>query len=192
MERLFLAIDFPLDIKEELYSFYRKYQGKDIKGIKWVKKQNLHITLKFFGDTTEENKAVLIKSASETCSNFLPFNVCFEKTGVFPERQYPRVLWLGISEKGDSISKVQAIMENNLFSLGFEKEKKKFTPHLTIARINNKDSNIINFVREFFSARIKSSDFVFKGLVLFKSILKKEGAVYEPVCFFPFYRGKDT
>lgn len=192
MERLFLAIDPPLEIKKEIYNFYKDY--KYIKGIKWVKKpDNIHITLKFFGDTTEDEKSTLIKALTELCRDFSPFNICIEKSGVFPNIKLPRVVWLGIKDLGENIIKIQSATEENLFSLGFEKEGKSFAPHLTIARIgNNKDENIRNFIREILLAKIKSSDFVVNRIVLFKSILKKEGAAYEPIHFFAFNKGKDT
>jgi len=192
MERLFLAIDFPSHIKEEIFDFYRKYLEQDIKGIRWVKKQNIHITLKFFGDTSQEKKSVLIRSVSEVCNKFLPFDMCIEKAGVFPNNKNPGIIWLGVRDAGGNIFKIQKLIENNLFSQGFDREEKKFIPHLTIARINYKNNNIMNLVREFLLASLKTSDFVIEGLVLFKSLLYKEGVIYEPLQYVGFNEAKDT
>lgn len=192
MERLFLAIDFPLNIKGELFDFYKKYQDQDINGIKWVKKQNIHITLKFFGNTTLEEKKILISSVSEICNEFLSFNMGIEKTGVFPNIKNPRIIWLGVRDTDGNILKIQELIENNLYCLGFSKEEKRYIPHLTIGRIDNKNNNIINFLKEFLLANLKTSDFIVKELVLFKSILDKKGTVYEPIQVFILKKAKDT
>src|SRR3989338_4861215 len=94
--RLFVAIELP----EELRDYYSKIQdkiGADLANINWVKKENIHITLKFLGEVREERIAKVKKILANI--KFEPFSLATKEIGVFPSESYIRVVWIGFIEE---------------------------------------------------------------------------------------------
>jgi 2'-5' RNA ligase len=175
--RAFIAIDLENDIKEKIYSFIQEMDSGE-KGIRWVKKQGMHLTLKFLGDVSEE-KIAKVKSRGEIIAGEYPsFRLNFKGTGSFPPgSRFPRVLWIGI-EMCDILKNIQTRLENELQKLGFPKENRKFHPHLTLGRVKGKPDleKILGGLE-----RHHETDFGrmhVDRLILFKSTLLPAGAEY--------------
>jgi len=175
--RTFVAIDLSEEIKKNLILLLNQLDTGS-RSVKWVKRQAMHVTLKFLGEISEI-KADEVKSALErTASIHHSFPLTVKGTGTFPQgKKSPRVIWTGISEN-DSLSNLQSSIEDELEQLGFPKEKRKFIPHLTLGRVKATFDlpSILSVL-----ARYKDTEFGFmevKKITFFRSILKPTGAEY--------------
>ncbi len=177
MKRLFAAIKIHPD-KNFLVS-YRKIKS-DLKHekIKWVEEENIHITLKFFGDTDEDRIDDICGVFDEIAFDHVPFGLVFKNIGFFGSLNNPRVIWVGM-EKNKIIEQLASDVNESLKTVGFEPEDRNFSPHLTIGRIK--------FIKDkkYFQRTINkySEDFYHKEqvnrLYLLESFLRPQGPVYE-------------
>jgi len=173
--RVFIAVDFnDVEIVNNILTLQKRII--DIEAdVKFVEKENLHITLKFLGEVIPNTIASIQKVLSDI--KFKPFNVFVRGVGAFPNYRNIRVVWIGVEEGFEELKSIQNEIDEKLVALGFKKEK-DFIPHLTIGRIKsgrNKDK-LIGILNEF-------RDFNFgKQLIdtihLKKSILTSRGPIY--------------
>jgi 2'-5' RNA ligase len=131
--RIFIAINLPQKIKEEL----KKYQNFDLP-IKWVKKENFHITLVFLGYIKDENLPKVIEVTQKVASKYHPFQINIVKVSFAPPKTFPPKMIWAICEKSEELLN----LKEDLFSgfseskIPFLKEEKKFFPHITLGRIS--------------------------------------------------------
>jgi len=112
---------------------------------------------------------------------FKQFKITIRNFGAFPGKRSPRVFWLGVdSEPRESLFDLFVFIEDNLHSLGFEKEKRRFSPHLTLARVKKPErfDALWNFAEKH---PFEPYSFEVKEFVLMQSFLKPDGAVYKPI-----------
>lgn len=181
--RTFIAIDFEEEIKKKLY-FLLLELDKVSQNIKWVKKEGMHLTLKFLGEIEEEKipkiEAVL-NAISKMCS---PFPLRLKGTGTFPPgKKNPRVIWIGI-EGGQTLKELQAQLEEELEKLDFPREKREFHPHLTLGRVKIQ-SHLGGVLSQL--EREKETTFgemKVNKITFFQSILKPTGAEYKVLSEF--------
>ncbi len=174
-KRLFIAIDIPEAVKDNIYNFTVNLLGKD-RFIKLVPASNIHITLKFLGNVDAGKISKIEKAIKTTVDVFEKFkyNISGE-ISAFPNPVNARVIFLEIDRGGDSISKVYNQLEDNLNRIKIKREKRKFSPHITIARIKNKENieQITGKHKVNFDINMDCSE-----ITLFESRLKPEGAEY--------------
>ncbi len=167
--------------------------------VRWVKSENLHITLKFLGNINEEEIQLIKDVLMKVSSKYYSFGILLENIGCFPNIKRPRIIWIGIRDSS-AIIQIYKDIDKMLFKAGFEKEKKAFSPHITIGRvksmngyikvkdkiktlnINNKEKPEINHVQ--------LTDFIFgnmtmNSLSLMRSDLSRSGAKYTLIEDFP-------
>lgn len=180
MVRLFIALELSERQKEEVGVFQEKTK-KYLQNARWVKPGNIHLTLKFLGET-DENRVDLIKGAiDDACYNFSSFSVSYGGGGVFPSERKARVLWIGLTEGAESVCSLAENLEEKMVDIGYKKEKRSYHPHLTIGRLRNPPpaSSIKNFLSE--GTGFASSDSTIDRVVLFESSLTRSGAIYRPL-----------
>jgi RNA 2',3'-cyclic 3'-phosphodiesterase len=187
--RCFIAVDIPVQIKSDmgdLIAVFKKYNAD----VKWAVHENLHLTLKFLGKTSEDLLPKIAELLSEVVLSYKPFCIKIYGAGVFPHRKYPRVIWVGIEDSG-LLKKLQEDVENAMTSMGFKKEEREFRPHLTLGRVRSQKemANIIHELdalqtRDFGSADINS-------IKLMQSELRPTGARYSCLQEIPLGRGKN-
>lgn len=131
--RLFIAVNFPEEIKRTLGTFIRKL-SKIPSDLKWVREENLHLTIQFLGNVTEDQVSSVNNALQKSVSGVAPFKLVLEGIGAFPSIERPRVLWVGISGDSPSLLLLHRQVQREMELLGFEPEKRKFSPHLTVAR----------------------------------------------------------
>ena len=141
MKRLFIAIP----TSDEIHQLVNKI-SLDLSvlknSIRFVKPENVHITLKFLGETEESLVPGIVEAIRSVSSSVEPFVWQCEGTGVFPGMNKPRLLWIGISLGVEQIKRLGSIIDDALFKTGISKEEKNFTAHLTIGRVKyNKIEN---------------------------------------------------
>lgn len=175
--RTFLAFPLPADILEAIRGVQQCLIGKGVR-ISWVKPENIHLTVKFLGEISPDSVQLAIQAAETTAAGALPMQLSVKGLGVFPDARRPRVVWAGLSGRTQSLIDFQADLEENLANVGFEKEGRRFNAHLTLGRVKKKLSPA-KLVSAFdacggFASRSFSAD----RLVLYRSQLRPEGAVY--------------
>ncbi|MCU0851167.1 MAG: RNA 2',3'-cyclic phosphodiesterase, partial [Candidatus Thermoplasmatota archaeon] len=139
--------------------------------------ENIHITLKFLGDTQETMIDAIEQCMKDSVATVKPFQITLRGTGVFPNKNYIKVIWLGIQDDGQ-IEPIAQVLEEGLASLGFKTEKRGFSAHLTIGRIRtakNKEKLLATLEHhrddEFTTQEVHS-------IVLKKSELTQSGPIY--------------
>ena len=135
MLRSFIAIELSETLKNELTGLQLKLKkcGADVR---WIKPENIHLTLKFLGDIEEQIVENIVKTIKGTCKEFKPFSIDIKGTGLFPNPRSPRVLWVGVNGSEDVI-RFQGEIKDRMSALGFKREKRRFIPHLTLGRFKS-------------------------------------------------------
>lgn len=174
--RAFIAIDLPFNIKNKIRQIQTRLKSTEISA-KWIKPENIHLTLKFLGNI-EENQINEIKNIiKETTYISKPFQVSFNNFGFFPNPKKPKVFFISLTDES-TLKKFTNILEEKLEKLGFKKEK-RFEAHITLARIKN-ITNITNLVKEINNISFKKS-FSINEIILFRSTLTQSGPIYAKV-----------
>lgn len=130
--RCFIAIELPEAVKSTLSGIEEELK-KSRADVRWVKPDNVHLTLKFFGNIEDKKTEKIIEIMENICSQYAPFAIEIKGMGTFPNIKSPRVLWVGI-EGNDTLKTLQEEIENKMESIGFEREDRAFTAHLTLGR----------------------------------------------------------
>ncbi len=133
--RSFIAIDLSSPVRESLAKLQTELKkcGADVR---WVKPENIHLTLKFLGNIGEQTIDGIVKMVERCCKGLNIFDIEVSGVGVFPHVRAPRVLWAGISGDG-ALEELQRKIEDGAASLGFERENRRFAPHLTLGRFRS-------------------------------------------------------
>ena len=145
-----------------------------------MRPESVHITLKFLGDV-EINKIEEIAQMVQTVSkNHTSFSLTIEGTGVFPNGRNPRVLWVGIQQGAEEITALASQIENGLVELGYPKEKRAYSPHLTIGRIRS-SRGIDATLKAMNQMEFQGEPFRVEEILIMQSELQPSGAVYTPL-----------
>ena len=170
MVRLFIAIDFPDSVIEQITNICHS-----VPGARWTPSEQLHCTLKFIGEV--DNHAYHdIAEALEHIS-FSSFLLRLKGTGFFPPRKPPRILWVGIEQNPLLVQLVDSI-DTMLKRIGVKPERRKFHPHVTVARLRDRvrPSDITPFLSA--TGLFKTEEFKVSEFALYSSILKPQGAIH--------------
>ena len=130
--RVFLAIEIDEKLKDKISEVQKEFAKCDAP-LKYVETENLHCTLKFFGEIDDNKLNDVIRTIENKIKDHEPFKISIKKTGVFPNERYVRVLWLGM-EDVEPFSNLQKDLDEDFVKMGFKKER-SYTPHLTIGRV---------------------------------------------------------
>jgi 2'-5' RNA ligase len=174
--RAFIAVDLDDPVIDKICDAIGVLKSR-ITEIRWLKKETLHLTLKFLGNIAEPQVESIVAALGQPLRLFSPCTISAKGLGVFPDFRRPKILWVGLS--GDQLADLAAKIESALVPLGFVPETRVFTPHLTIGRWRESSRPAKNLRQEIASW----NDFEFgacavRQIVLFQSVLKPEGASY--------------
>lgn len=181
--RCFIAVEIPDNIKNEIDLFISDLR-KISPQIKWVKTKGMHITLKFLGEIEPEICDQVKRVLSEITNITNPFEIKITESGAFPNFNKPRVFWIGLQQdKNQSLNRLNEWIETKLSVLGFERERRKFSPHITLGRVRNPGNfgKLTNLLKE---KKISNNIIQVSQIVFMKSELKPTGAVYTPIEFY--------
>jgi 2'-5' RNA ligase len=175
--RTFIAIELPEKIIYTIRKVQEEIKSYGLK-IRWVRPENIHLTLKFLGDIQAADTENVARAVSESATGYPPISLAVKGIGVFPGIKKPRVLWLGISKQLDLLTALQKTLDEKLEAMGFPKEKRPFRGHLTLGRIKSEiDPKTLHDVLKEFT-QFESERFFADRIILYKSDLKPKGAVY--------------
>jgi 2'-5' RNA ligase len=175
--RAFVAFKLPDQITERAAALQDALKARGLK-LQWVKPQNLHLTLKFLGDIPETDAFKVGAVLDHAVGNEPPLAMTLQGVGVFPGIKRPRVLWVGFGGQVQNLKRLQLRLEDQLDKIGFDRDKREFKAHLTIARIKRRVAP-----EKLLDAITAEGDFVphpfmARKIVLYKSDLRPQGAVY--------------
>ena len=182
--RSFIAIKLPDDIKSQI-EFYLAELRDFVPKLKWVKKDSLHITLKFLGNQPPQKVENVIRTLLPLKDHSKPFEIKIKDIGAFPNQNKARIIWLGIEAKPRELFfQVHNWIEDQLEKIGFEKEQRKFSPHLTLARIKF-PTDLAELWEYVDKNPFEAQSFNVNEIMLMRSILKQSGAEYHQIQKYP-------
>jgi 2'-5' RNA ligase len=175
--RTFIALELPPSVISLLTKVQEDLKSTRLRA-KWVRPENIHLTLKFLGNINPTDIDKISGAMMDAVDDFGAINLVAEGVGVFPGLKRPRVIWIGLGGQIQSLFAMQRVLEDNLAGLGFKKEKRSFKGHLTLGRFRQtvNPNTIRQIMREY--ANLYSEEFTARRIILFKSDLKPTGAVY--------------
>lgn len=135
--RAFIAIDLPPDVREVLGAITRDLQSRIPQGVRWVRPEGIHLTLRFLGDINPESVESISQAMSRTAGASSAFGLSLGELGAFPSLSAPRVVWMGLEGSLDRLLALQRELEDGLEELGYARESRPFSPHLTLGRIRD-------------------------------------------------------
>lgn len=178
--RLFVAVDLPAAIKDELAALIDK-QRLSLPDAKWVPRDNLHLTLSFLGEVRDERVDEIVEALAVAVAATGGFEAQLGDTGAFPSARRARVYWVGLDAPERRLHAVADAVADALVPLGFPRESRAWTPHLTIARLRTPGS-----LAGLPAASPQPLGFDVSEVTLFRSRLARPAPRYEPVARVPF------
>lgn len=174
--RLFIAIELPAEIKRSLWML-----RCDLPGARWVAPEQMHLTLAFLGEVEDEQVGPLRAALARI--NLPPFALSFTSTGCFPNRQRPRVLWVGLAP-APRLAQLAAAVQEVLLLCDLPVEERPFSPHITLARLNFPAAQEVGvFLDQSLPPRLPL--LAVREFILFQSRLGAHGAEHLPLQSFP-------
>ena len=181
LQRTFIALEFPSDLQNAIEKETARLRELISSAcVRWVPVHNIHLTLKFLGDSSPATIEMLKQLLSQEALTHPPFEISIRDLGVFPNSRRPRVIWIGLVAP-QMLGSLQHAVDAGAARLGYEPETRPFSPHLTIGRVReNLSTAELQTIRSGLdgckvgsigSARIES-------VHLFKSELHRDGSVY--------------
>lgn len=175
--RLFLAFDLPDDVAGAVGDIQQKIREHDL-NVKWVARQNLHLTVKFLGDVSAGGVAQVKKAAAAAVQAVPALTVRVRCAGAFPDMRRPRAVWVGLSGDTAGLIRCHDVLDDRLEQAGFEKDNRRFNAHITMGRIKGRvdTGRLADAMRPFLD--FQSREFAMDRLILYKSDLQPSGPVY--------------
>ncbi len=180
--RLFIAAPLPPDAVETCRRLIEAVRADPVaRAMRWVRTENLHLTLRFLGPTDPHAMPVIEGAIRQAASSAAPFPVRLAGTGAFPNDRRPRTLWLGIEQGGDELTVLAGAVDRALAGVGIAPETRPFRSHLTVARTDARShadsARAATLLRE--AAAGWASGFEVGRIVLFRSHLTAGPPRYE-------------
>ncbi|MDZ7338850.1 MAG: RNA 2',3'-cyclic phosphodiesterase [candidate division KSB1 bacterium] len=174
--RTFIAIDIPAAQKEQIATLQGQLRALGAR-VTWTRPEGIHLTLKFLGDVDEGQIAQVAEAVGRAARGIEPFEVSIAGTGAFPDFRRPRVLWVGVKEPSGRLKALAQAVELQLQPLGFPREGRDFSPHLTLGRVKD-PRGVEPVVRALQQTNFVGGSFAVQEVVVMRSDLKPSGAEY--------------
>ena len=173
--RLFVAIDLPEDVKDVLTeTAVTLAQNIPNWAVRWVTRPQMHLTLRFLGDTAVSQLPALQDELTQLATRYQPFQLRLRGLGAFPNQKRPRVVWAGLAGDLAPLQKLQADLEDRVVALGWVREERPFNPHLTLGRV--KDASAVRGLN--WAVKLEAVGFGVTAVRLVQSELRPSGAEY--------------
>lgn len=185
-KRIFVAVDISDEARYKVAGYTANLKNKfsNVK-VGWDRPEKLHLTLKFLGDTNDEQLEKLKEICMKISTEFSNIKFQLSATGIFPSPRKARILWLGVKGEVEKLQKINAILETECRRIGFKKEKRDYKPHLTIGRIRQPHK-----ARELAKAHLENNfepvGFEVSEIVIVESKIQPTGSVYSKIKTFIF------
>lgn len=183
MARIFIAIDIPdncRNLMRDRLAIWRSYQAD----IRWVRSDNLHLTLKFLGEVAINQFELIYSACREIAARHEGFSLYLSGTGVFPGIDNPRVVWVGIKGDMDALYFLQSALDLIMERMGLPRETRPFSPHLTTGRVRSR-RRIARFLSEYLKEPVGSDPFTVKEIAVYRSEITGNGPLYHLLARYP-------
>jgi 2'-5' RNA ligase len=183
--RSFLAFELPPEIREQIGEISRELRKSTLPA-RWVREENIHLTIVFLGSIEETVVEDLKESVGSVVQHFTGFTASLSRLGVFPNWRKPRVLWIGLEGDIAGLSRLRDELQDALTVFGIRKETRPFRSHLTLGRFKDRlgDHQELQGILDRYH-HIPGTPCSLDELVLFKSKLKPSGPVYTKMASWP-------
>ena len=188
MIRTFVAIEMPPAVRDSIGTLEVELRSLPVR-VSWVRPGNIHLTLKFLGEIDSAQVELISDALTRVGARTPSFTLSVETLGFFPNGRRPRVVWVGIREPNGDLERLAKAVEKELSPLGFQKEKRGFSPHLTFGRIRDgrNSDQIVEAVRKI---HFEPQRVLVREMVFMKSTLTSRGSIYEPLKRIAFSKSK--
>ena len=185
--RLFIAVELPHELRAALAALQEELRRHVSEGLRWVRPDGIHLTLKFLGETPAGSVPAIQQAIARAAAAAAPHTVALGGLGTFGSVNRPQVLWIALTGDVEELSVLQQQVEGGLEPLGFSREQRPFAPHLTLARVRPESARAVAApLREALDAvRPPLARLDVREVSLMRSFLRLGGAVYQAVATFP-------
>jgi 2'-5' RNA ligase len=175
--RTFIAVDLPKTIRDKAVALQGELAQTGVE-VKWVEPENLHVTLVFLGEVADKDVPQVCEIAQEAVSGMTPFAASIETLGCFGNPRRPRTIWVGVGQGTQEMVTIHDNLEVPLLDLGYRREERKFTPHITLGRVRSERpaDRMAAALRE--NAAWKGGDMTVGEIHIMGSELTRDGPVY--------------
>ncbi|MCK5179147.1 MAG: RNA 2',3'-cyclic phosphodiesterase [Candidatus Omnitrophica bacterium] len=176
--RTFIAIPLDPKIRQTIAQAQNHLRELDC-NIKWVNPENIHLTLKFLGEVKLKKIDAVKQSLEDLLGSVKPLPIELTQLGAFPDVKRPRIIWVGLNDDTKAISQLVSALEETLEKIGFKKEGRPFSPHITIGRIQSlKNLNLLSPEISGYSLPPDLRQTI-SHITLYKSTLTSDGPIYD-------------
>lgn len=175
--RLFAAVPLPEPARAGVAGLLNRLRRRDLP-VRWVRDENLHLTLKFFGEVATDRVATIEEAIRVANAGSAPLEMRLDELGAFPNARRPRVLWVGL-DAPPALELLQDRLERQCDAIGFPPEGTPFRPHVTLGRVRQGQRCPLRAVVEA-GAPVEQILFLATDLVLYESVAGDGGQRYEP------------
>ena len=176
--RVFIAIEIPEEIQSKIFHLSENIKDSGVVSGNFVEKSNLHLTLKFLGDISEEHLKEIVDSLDKI--QFKKFNAQVGELGFFPNESYVKVIHVDLKSRGNEIMDLHRLIENNLINAKVIKDDREFSTHITLARVKNIRNKSL-FTEKIKKLNLKKQEFEVDRFSIIKSELTRQGPVYKKI-----------
>jgi 2'-5' RNA ligase len=177
--RLFVAIEFDEPVRRRLVDVQDRLR-RAADGVRWIPGEQLHVTVKFLGEVRDDRLAEVSGALEAAAADVSPFSIRIAECGCFPPRGGVRIVWVGAAQAPEPLLACVQSVEGQMQRIGFPKEHKRFSPHVTIGRV--REDRSAGAIRSAVSAqRIEPIEQPVNSMTLMSSVLSPKGPTYSPV-----------
>ena len=189
-QRLFIAVNLPEDLLEVLITVQRQLQRKLASyPLRWSRPEGIHLTLKFLGDTDPARIPAITEALTRVAERYAPFELPVGGLGMFPNARRPNVLWMGVEDETHQLRHLAADVDKAMARLGWQREKRPFSGHLTLARVNkhagNQERRALGETVDGLQGLDRLGALSVQAIYLMRSQLRRDGAIYTEVQAIP-------
>ena len=188
--RIFLSIPVPNVVKNIKQMLTSTCENERVE-IRWVKHNNLHLTVQFLGSVSEKKVIKIRREVENIVSSINPFVLTVSGTGCFPNKSKPSVLYLGIGGNVEALKALVMKINDKMSQIGFKKDSELFIPHITVAKINY-PQKFNPGLSIFLNSTYDEVEFSVDKIQLLESKTLTEGVVYETLNTFSFLEKQIT
>lgn len=185
--RLFVALDVPAEVKVYLDEVVNELdQRLPRRVLRWVKPHTIHLTLAFLGETSAEKIAPVVDTLTTVGAKHDPLRLALSHIGYFPNHRRPRTVWAGLQGDVEQLIQLKQAIDLALDPLGWPAEKRRFTPHLTLGRVKDKQKLQMGMLPK--SRRLEGMGWESAEIQLVRSQLLSSGPIYTTIRTVPLRR----
>jgi 2'-5' RNA ligase len=175
--RTFIAVGLTKPIRDHIVLLQETLAGTGAE-VNWVEPQNIHLTLLFLGEVDDREIPAVCRIASDGAKKQAAFSMTVEKAGCFPNPRRPRILWVGVGEGAEPLVALHDDLEIPLQDLGYRREERRYTPHITLGRVKSERSSDQLVKQLARRTAWKAGEMTVEELLIMGSELKPAGPVY--------------